>query len=310
MKILVTGGSGFVGSHLLSELLRGGHEVLSLDWKEPQERFSQIKYFLQDFCDYDKVKKIFSEWKPEIVCHLGAIPGVFRSVEDPVPTMRSGVAGTYSVLEAARFAKVKRVVFASSCGAVLGSSCDEHSGKPLSEDLPAHPINPYGLSKKIGEDLVKMWAEEKLWQSVDAVSLRFLNVFGPRQSRDSAYATCVERFLHQWKNNEPFTIVPDGHQRRDIVYVGDVVRAVRLSAEYTGKFNGETINVGSGQNYSVLEIANFIGGADYPRVFIEQRPGEVRATLADISKAKKLLGWEPKTKIREGLEILKKSIKK
>lgn len=309
MKILVTGGSGFIGSHLIEELLAAGHEVLSMDWRDPVDPFPPgVIDFRTDLCEWEVLERDFAKAKPEAVCHLGAIPSVQKSILDPLPTMHSGVTGTYLVLEAARRHGVRRVVFASS-GAVFGATGAEYAGKLLTEDLPLKPLNPYGLSKKMGEEMMRLWGSGEIWPGPDTVSLRFFNVFGPRQRRDAAYATCIERFLYQWEAGEPFTIVPDGTQRRDMVFVKDVVRAVRLAAEQTSDFQGEVINIGSGTNYSVLEIADEIGGTGHPRVFIEPRPGEVRETRADISKARRLLGWEPRVSFPEGIAILKASLR-
>ncbi len=306
MRILVTGGSGFIGSHLVEELLEAGHSVASLDYRDPQTPLpAGVEDFRADFCEWDALDRAFSSFQPEAVCHLGAIPSVQKSILDPMPTMRSGVTGTYLVLEASRRHGARRVVFASS-GAVFGATGAEYAGRPLTEDLPLKPLNPYGLSKKMGEEMMRLWASREIWNGSDTVSLRFFNVFGPRQRRDAAYATCIERFLYQWGAGDPFTIVPDGKQRRDMVFVKDIVRAVRLAAESGHRFNGEVINIGSGKNYSILQIADIIGGSSHPRVFIEPRPGEVRETLADISKAKQLLGWEPQISFPEGTEILKR----
>ena len=288
MKILVTGGAGFIGSHLAEELLRCGHNVVSFD----------IKYG-HDFCS----NILFAS---DVVCHLGAIPSVKKSIDDPQSTMLNNVLGTWNVLEVARNAGVKRVVFASS-GAVYGETAFEFSGQALREDMPLTPLSPYGLSKKFGEEMMKMWSDKEIWPNApDTVSLRFSNVFGPRQPRDAAYASCIERFMWQWREGKPFTIVPDGRQRRDMVFVKDVVRAVRMACEREKDFGGEAINIGSGKNYSILEIADLIGGKDHSREFMEPRVGEIRETLFDIQKSERFLGWKPEVSFEKGIEILKK----
>ena len=304
MKILVTGGSGFVGSHLIEELTSTGHEVASLDWRDPVTPIKGIVDFRTDFCEWRALDRDVAAFKPDIICHLGAIPSVPKSISDPMPTMRSGVTGTYLVLEAARIHAVKRVIFASSA-AVFGSGALEYSGRLLDESAPLQPLNPYGLSKKMGEEMMRLWASREIWKGPDTVSLRCFNIFGPRQRADSAYASCIDTFLSQLHAGEPFTIVPDGAQRRDMVFVGDVVRAMRLAAERQDDFHGEVINIGSGTNYSVTEIADIIGGGDHPRIFIDPRPGEVRETRADIAKAKRLLAWEPHTTFRKGIEVMR-----
>lgn len=304
MKILVTGGAGFIGSHLIQELIQHGHNPVSLDIKNIQDKYL-VKYY-DNICSERLVDDFFS---PDVVCHLAAIPSVQKSIQDPLATMQTNVLGIWNVLETARQTGVKRVVFISS-GAVYGQTAFEYSGKLLSEDLPLAPLNPYGLSKKFGEEMMRMWADKRIWlDALDTVSLRFSNVFGPRQPRDAAYASCIERFMWQWREGKSFTIVPDGHQRRDMVFVSDAVRAIRLAVESTLHFGGTAINIGSGENYSILEIADLIGGKDYPRVFIEPRKGEIRETKFDIERAKVLLGWKPEISFEEGIEILKKEKK-
>ena len=158
MKILVTGGSGFIGSHLIEELLAAGHEVSSLDYRAPETPFpAGVTDFRTDFCQWEALDRDFARVKPEAVCHLGAIPSVQKSILDPLPTMDSGVTGTYMVLEAARRHGIRRVVFSSS-GAVFGATGAEYAGKSLTEELPLKPLNPYGLSKKIGEEMLRLWA--------------------------------------------------------------------------------------------------------------------------------------------------------
>ncbi len=304
MKTFITGGSGFIGAHLLEELIMAGHSAISLDWRETDVKLSGVEYILLDFSRYDELLNVLKRVRPDVVCHLGAVPSVQTSIRAPMESVHSNISGLCSVLEASRVAGVKRVVFASSA-AVYGTTGKIYSGKPLFENLPLDPVNPYGLQKKYGEEMMKMWVAP-LWQEhMDTVSLRFFNVFGPRQKRDSAYATAIERFLHQRHSGEPLTIVPDGTQRRDMVFVGDVVRAIRLAVEARERFEGEVINIGSGTNYSILEIADIIGGSGYARTFIDPRPGEVKESLADISKAKKLLKWKPEVSFKKGIELLK-----
>jgi UDP-glucose 4-epimerase len=300
---LVTGGSGFIGSHLIEHLLEHGHRVTSLDIRPPDRVQPGVRYVQADFTAHEQLCAHLDRIKPGLVCHLGAIPSVQVSIRDAHASMTANVAGTYSVLEASRRAGVSRLLLASSA-AVYGRTALDHDGSALTEDLPLQPFSPYALAKKHGEEMLRLWTSP-IWESIDAVSLRFFNVFGPRQRRDSAYATCIERFLAQWRAGEPLTIVPDGRQRRDMVFVTDVVRAIRLALEAPGAWGGEVMNIGTGRNYSILEIADLIGGAGYPRVFIEPRPGEVRASLADTSKARHRLGWAPLVPFEQGIERLK-----
>lgn len=309
MRILITGGSGFIGSHLIEELKNNRHEVASLDIKDPRDRVMGVEYIKNNFCNFDELLGHLQKVEPEAIAHLGAVPSVKKSIDTPMDTMRNNVEGTYNVLEASRLAGVKRVVLISS-GATYGKTAFLYSGKPLPENVALAPLNPYGLSKAILEDMGKVWASKEIFGppgggGLDTISLRFSNVFGSHQPRDAAYASCVERFMHQWRNGEPFSIVPDGHQRRDMVFVKDAIRAVRLACENKKDFNGEAVNIGSGKNYSILEIADLIGGKDHPRIFMEPRVGEIRETLFDISKAQKLLGWKPEINFEEGIENLK-----
>ncbi len=301
--VLVTGGSGFIGSHLIDELLAHGHAVTSLDIRPADHRVPGVEYVQLDFTDHPALCACFGRVRPELVCHFGAIPSVQVSIHDAHASMTANVAGTYSVLEAARRAGAGRVLLASSA-AVYGRTALEHDGRALGEDLPLQPLSPYALAKKQGEEMLRLWATD-IWPSFDAVSLRFFNVFGPRQRRDAAYSTCIERFLGQWRDGQPFTIVPDGHQRRDMVFVTDVVRAVRLALEAPGRWGGQAFNIGGGRNYSILDIADLIGGPGHARTFIDPRPGEVRASLADTSRARQQLGWAPLVTFEEGIERLK-----
>lgn len=301
--VLVTGGSGFIGSHLIEHLIEHGHRVSSLDIRPPDRVEAGVTYVQADFTEYERLRAHLDERRPDLVCHLGAIPSVQVSIRDAQASMTANVAGTYTVLEASRRAGARRILFASSA-AVYGRTALEHDGAALAEDLPLQPFSPYALAKKHGEEMLRMWTTS-IWDPIDAVSLRFFNVFGPRQRRDSAYATCIERFLAQWRAGQPLTIVPDGHQRRDMVFVTDVVRAIRLALEAPDAWGGEVMNIGTGRNHSVLEIADQIGGRDYPRVFIEPRPGEVRSSLADATRARRRLGWEPLVAFEDGIERLK-----
>ena len=302
--VLVTGGAGFIASHLLDELREHGHRVTTLDIRPMPVPAVGVAHVQLDFTDHAALGRAMSAVRPELVCHLGAIPSVQTSVLDAHASMTANVAGTFSVLEASRRAGVRRILLASSA-AVYGRTALERDGEALGEDLPLQPLSPYALAKKHGEEMLRLWTSP-IWDALDAVSLRFFNVFGPRQRRDSAYATCIERFLAQWREGQPFTIVPDGRQRRDMVFVSDVVRAVRLALESPGPFGGEVFNIGGGRNYSILEIADFIGGPSHPRTMIAPRAGEVRASLADIERARARLGWAPHVPFEEGIERLKR----
>ncbi len=305
MRIIVTGGSGFIGSHLIEELVAHGHQVFSVDVRDPLSKVKGVTHTTGDICDHETLTKTFASFKPDAVVHLAALPSIQQSIKEPHVSLRTNVAGTYSVIEAARSSGASRVVFASSA-AVYGKTTEEMKGKPISESVALQPLNPYALAKKMGEEFMRMAADEKLWKSIDAVSLRFFNVYGPRKRRDSPYRTAIETFTEVWKEGKPFPIFGDGTQRRDFIFVKDVVRALRLAAERTEKFKGEIINIAYGKNFSVIDAANFIGGETHPKDFLPARPGEIKESLADTSKAKKLLGWSAEVSFKDGLQELKK----
>ena len=201
--------------------------------------------------------------------------------------------GTLNVLVAAKDAGVKRVVYSAS-----SSAYGNQDTLPLREDMEARPMSPYGLQKYIGELKCRLFYQV---YGLETVSLRYFNVYGPRAPVEGAYALVIGKFLDQRKKGEPLPVVPDGKQSRDFTHVRDVVRANILAAESDKVGKGEVINIGGGHNRSVLEIAELIGG---PWKFVEPRL-EPKHTLADITKAKNLLGWEPQVRLEEGIGELK-----
>lgn len=297
MKMLVTGGAGFIGSNLVDELINQGHKVIIIDnlstgkkeYINPQAEFHQV-----DIRNLKKIKPLF--YGVDYVFHLAAFPRVQPSIEDPVTANDINLNGTLNVLVAARDAKVKKVVYSAS-----SSAYGNQTQMPLREDMPTHPLSPYGLQKYIGELYCRLFSEI---YGLPTVSLRYFNVYGPRQALEGAYCLVMGIFVRQRLAGEPMTITNDGEQRRDFTFVGDVVRANILAAESDKVGQGEVINIGRGQNYSVNELARMIGG---PTVFIGSRI-EPRETLADNSRAKKLLGWEPTMNLPDWLEKYKKEM--
>jgi UDP-glucose 4-epimerase len=297
MKMLVTGGAGFIGSNLVDELINQGHKVIIIDnlstgKKEhinPQAEFYQV-----DIRDLKKIRPLFHG--VDYVFHLAAFPRVQPSIEDPITANDINLNGTLNVLVAARDAKVKKVVYSAS-----SSAYGNQEKMPLREDMPAHPLSPYGLQKYIGELYCRLFSEI---YGLPTVSLRYFNAYGPRQALEGAYCLVMGIFVRQRLTGEPMTITNDGEQRRDFTFVGDVVRANILAAESDKVGQGEVINIGRGQNYSVNELARMIGG---PTVFIGPRI-EPRETLADNSRAKKLLGWEPTVNLPDWLEEYKREM--
>ena len=290
-KAVVTGGAGFIGSHIADALVEKGFEVHVVDNYAGGKREDRINpkaiYHDVDIRDYEKLAPILAG--AEYVFHEAALPRVQFSIEQPELTFSVNAGGTVSVLRAAHEGGVKRVIYAAS-----SSAYGDQPILPLSETLPALPKSPYGLQKYIGELSCRVWSEV---YHLPAVSLRYFNVYGPRFDPEGAYALVIGKFLKQKKEGTPLTITGDGTQTRDFTHVADVVRANLLAAESPNVGNGEVINIGAGRNVSVNDLAAMIGG---PSVHVEARL-EPHDTRADNSKAKKLLGWEPTIKLEDGI---------
>lgn len=295
MKCLVTGGAGFIGSHIADALVDEGYEVhivdnLSAGKKEninPKAIFHNV-----DIRDYDKLLPIFKGAK--YVFHEAALPRVQYSIENPIETNDVNVNGMLNVLEACRAHKVKRLIYAASSSAY--GNCET---LPLKESFSVNPLSPYGAQKYIGEVYAKVWAGV---YKLETVCLRYFNVYGPRLNPDGAYPLVIGFFLKSLKKNKPLTITGDGKQTRDFTHVSDVVKANLLAMKSEKVGMGEVINIGGGRRHSINQIAKLVGG---PVSFISPRI-EPHDTEADITKAKKLLGWKPIVKIEDGIAELKK----
>jgi UDP-glucose 4-epimerase len=282
-KIIVTGGAGFIGSHLVKELAALGHEVkiydIALDPTLDVRDLNATRTFIKG---------------AEYVFHLAAIPSVQYSLEHPEETHRTNLEGTLNVLIASQEAGVKRVMFASSC-AVYGDT----EIFPTAENVPAQPKSPYALEKFESEEYLKLFYR---MYNLEAVSLRYFNVYGPGQSSKGAYASVIPKFIEQKNAGKTLTITGDGEQTRDFVHVSDIVRANILAMQSENVGRGEIINIGSGKESSVNLIAGFFDTKTEntsPRI-------EPRRALADISLAKKLLAWEPQVELKEGIKELLK----
>jgi UDP-glucose 4-epimerase len=292
-KIIVTGGAGFIGSHIVDALIDGGHEVHIVDdMSAGKQENVNVKAILHvvDIRDKEKLLPIFAG--AEYVFHEAAVPRVQYSIENPIETHDVNVSGLLNVLEACRINKVKRLIFASSAS-VYG----EPDVLPTREDTPINPMSPYASHKYIGEVYLKLYA--KIY-GLETVCLRYFNVYGPRFDPEGAYPLVIGYFLKRRKECKTLTITGDGTQTRDFVHVSDVARAniLAMTGEKVG--NGEIINIGGGLRYTMNYIAELIGGKiEYiaPRL-------EPHDTEADISKARELLNWEPKIKIEEGIKEL------
>ena len=294
-KVIVTGGAGFIGAHLADALVERGFEVHVVDDLSggKRENVNHLAEFHQtDIRDFEKLAPIFSGAK--FIFHAAALPRVQPSIQDPRKTHDINVNGTLNVLVAAKDAGVGRVIYSAS-----SSAYGNQDTLPLHEGMEARPLSPYGLQKYIGELKCRLF---NIVYGLETVSLRYFNVYGPRAPVEGAYALVVGKFLDQRKKGEPLSVVPDGKQSRDFTHVRDVVRANILAAESPKVGKGEVINIGGGHNRTVLEIAELIGG---PRKFVEPRL-EPKHTLADITKARELLGWQPQVKFEEGIGELKK----
>lgn len=283
-KVLVTGGAGFIGSNLVDELVKLGYEVIVVDnLSLGKKKYvnPKAKFYKKDIRNLESIKPLFRG--VECVFHLAAQPRIQPSIIDPATSFDNNVLGTFNVFLAAKESQVGRVVYSAS-----SSAYGSQKKMPLKEDMIASPKNPYALFKYMGEEMAHLF--HKLY-GLPTVCLRYFNVYGERQSDEGAYATVIGIFLRQKKTGNPLSVVADGKKKtRDFTYVQDVVRA-NILAMKSPKAVGHLINIGTGRNYSVLEVAKML---KHPHVFIPKRPGESMVTLADISKAKKLLGWTPK----------------
>ncbi len=293
---LVTGGAGFIGSHLADALLREGHRVRILDNLSTgkRERIPEAAEFVfGDFTKLDEIRQAFEG--VEGVFHVGALPRVPFSIDHPIESAQANIFGTLNVLVAARDAGVKRVVYSGSSSAYGAQEI-----LPLRPDMPPNPLNPYALHKYIGEKKCEMFSR---FYGLETVSLRYFNVYGPRMADEGAYVTVISVFKRQKQAGESLTIHGDGEQTRDFTHVFDVVRANLLAMTSSKVGKGEVVNVGAGEQHSVIKIARLFGS---PFTHQEGRTGEARHTCADISLTKELLDWEPRITFDEGLRQLLK----
>ena len=290
MKALVTGGAGFIGSNLVDELIKQGNQVRVIDNLSTGKKENlnpRAEFVLADITNLEEIKPHFAGI--DCVFHLAALPRVQWSIENPIESHNANINGTLNVFLAAKDAKVKRLVYSAS-----SSAYGDNPVMPLKEDFLPAPMSPYGLHKYVGEHYARLFA---LLYGLETVSLRYFNVYGPRLAFAGAYVTVIAVFLRQKSEGKKMTIIGDGSQTRDFTFVGDVVRANILASQSDQVGHGEVINIGAGHNYSVNEIAAKIGGeTEYIAARIEPHD-----TLADTSKAKELLGWEPQVNFDEGL---------
>lgn len=295
-KAIVTGGAGFIGSHMIELLLKRGYKVIAVD-DMSNGQVDNISIFKENpdyqFKKIDLSKKFNDSFfkNTDYVFHMAALADIVPSIENPIEYHQANVTGTIRVLEACRQHGIKKLIYSAS------SSCygipDQY---PTPENAEIKPEYPYAFTKYIGEQYALFWA--KLYK-IPVISLRYFNVFGTRARTNNTYGAVFKVFLSQKIHDQPLTIVGDGTQNRDFTYVTDVVKANLVAAE--SNLNCEIINIGTGKTQTINYLAELIGG---PRVNIQKRPGEPDSTHANIAKATTLLRWKPEKSFEEGVRIM------
>jgi nucleoside-diphosphate-sugar epimerase len=297
---LVTGGAGFIGSHLSEELVRRGHHVRVADSLVTGKRSNldhvpNVEFLQGDLADVDFARRAAEG--VDFVLHQAALPSVPRSVKDPITSNRANVDGTLNVLVAARDAGVRRVVFAGSSSA-YGNTLT----LPKHEDMPSSPLSPYALQKVVGEQYLQMFTA---LYGLETVTIRYFNVFGPRQDPSSPYSGVISLFATALLENRAPTIYGDGEQTRDFTYVANVVDGVLRACEAPGA-SGRVINVATGHRISLnqlFEAMRRLIGADVTPTYESLRAGDVRDSQADIRKARDILGYQPIVSFEDGLRL-------
>ena len=300
MKYVVVGGAGFIGSNIVDKLVEQNHEVVIIDnlsTGKSENVNPKAKLCVVDIMKPHNAECLVDCMKgADTVFLLAAKARVQPSIENPVEYETNNTIGTLNVLKCASDAGVRRVVYSAS-----SSAYGNTEKLPSKESDPVNPLSPYGAQKYYGEVMCKMFSEV---YGLETVSLRYFNIYGERQNVGGAYAMVIGIFVDQLLNGKPMTIRGDGEQRRDFTYVGDVVNANILASQSENVGNGEVINIGNGDNRSINDIADMIGG---DKVNVEPVI-EPKATLADNSKAEKLLGWKPTQNIEDWIPKYKKEM--
>jgi len=298
MIALVTGGAGFIGSNLVDELLRKGHEVVCVDDEsaESNEQFhwnDDAHSWKVSVTDYRKLVDLCHQYKPDCIFHLAAESRIQPTIERPQDACMTNFIGTCNVLQAARECGA-RVIY-SSTSAAYGLKNES----PLKEDMSRDCLNPYAVTKVAAEDLCKMYYT--LWK-VKTIIFRYFNIYGPRQPVKGQYAPVIGLFMKQKAEGNNMTVTGDGKQRRDYTHVSDAVDANILAAESDNtNIFGNILNIGTGINHSILDLVKLLNGH---HIFIPARSGEARETLADNSRARTWLGWEPKITLESYIKTL------
>jgi len=296
---LVTGGAGFIGSHMAEALRRRGDRVRVVDSLVTGKRsnlahIDEVEFVEGDLADHDVARRAVDG--VEYVLHQAAIPSVPRSVDDPITSNRANIDATLSLLVAARDAGVKRVVYAGS-----SSAYGNAAALPKQEDMPTAPLSPYALQKLVGEQYMRLFTE---LYGLSTVTIRYFNVFGPRQDPSSAYSGVISLFIRYLVEGRAPTIHGDGEQTRDFTFVTNVVDGALRAAQAGPEVSGTVINVATQSRISLNDLFNTvkaITGAEVAPVYGPPRAGDVRDSLADITRARELLGYAPLVGLEAGL---------
>ncbi len=304
-RVLVTGGAGFIGSHLTEALLAQGRPVRVVDnlatgYRRNLDHLQGYEWLDGDVSDFDVCQRAVEG--VDCIFHLAAIPSVPRSVREPIESHRSGPTATLNLLEAGRLAGVKRFVFSAS-----SSAYGDTEELPKHEGIMPHPLSPYAASKLAGEHYVEVYAKT---MGLDGISLRYFNIFGPRQDPTSPYSGVISLFINQMSTGKRPTILGDGLQTRDFTYVANVVAANLMAMGSTTPLQGTVVNVGTGERISLIDLVttiNSILGTSLEPEFKPARAGDVLHSLADLNRVQKVLGYEPRVNFADGLNLTVKS---
>jgi nucleoside-diphosphate-sugar epimerase len=296
---LVTGGAGFIGSHLVQALLKKGGKVKVIDnfatgnKENIKEFLNDIELIEGDLTDYQSVKQATKD--VDIIFHQGAIPSVPKSIKDPIRSNHANVTGTLQLLNTAVENKVCRVIYAASSSAYGNTAI-----LPKHEDIPSNPMSPYAITKYTGELYCKIFYEI---YGLETMSLRYFNIFGPKQNPDSEYAAVIPKFVKAMLNNQAPTIYGDGNQSRDFTFIDNAIHA-NLLASQAPSLCGEVINVGTGDSTTLNNLVKYINNLldrQIQPIYEGGRMGDVNHSLADIRKAYELIGYQPVVPFKEGL---------
>ncbi|MCK5474289.1 MAG: SDR family oxidoreductase [Candidatus Aenigmarchaeota archaeon] len=294
-KIVVTGGAGFIGSNTVIELMKN-NQVTVIDNLSTGKlkNIDDIEFIKGDITDINILKNAFKD--SDYIIHLAAISSIEQTIKDPKKSNEINITGTLNVLSEARDANAKRVVFASSAS-IYGNTTQ----LPIKETIPINPLTPYAISKLTGEYYGKSFYE---LYGLETVSLRFFNVFGPRQKLNSAYSAVIPKFINAMLKDKIPTIYGDGEQSRDFIYVQDVVTAI-IKSTTAPKAPGKSINIATGKGTTLNELVNNINsnlGKTIKPLYADKKQGDIKFSLADISLAKKVLDFAPEYTLNKGIE--------